>query len=94
MVQLVHPRAERRLIAPQLGGALDQRQEQIDADREVRRGDHADTARLRLGRAARLLRLPSGRADDDVHAAGGEPRKILGHGLGQREVDRHVGLRP
>ena len=45
-------------------------------------------------RSRGFLRLPSRRADDDVHPARRQPRKVRRHRLGQREIDRHVGRRP
>ena len=41
-MQLVDPGAERRLVGDQLGPPLRQRHEQVHAEGEVRRGDHAD----------------------------------------------------
>ena len=94
MVQLVQPCAECRLVAPQLCGPFHQSQEQVDPDREVRRRYYPDPSRVGFGPQGRLCRLPSGRTDHHVHAAGSERGKVHGHCVGEREVDRDVGLWP
>ena len=69
-MRLVEPRAEVGLRRRRARRVRDDRLEQHDAGREVRRRDDADAGRRRPPRAdGRLVRAPAGRADDDVDAA-------------------------
>ena len=86
----MQPRAEVALCGEERGGVLDDRLEDHDAGRKIRRRDDARAGVRRGAANGRLVLLPPGRAHDDVDAATDERRKVDRDRRRRGEVDGDV----
>ena len=93
VMELVSPRTNIAAARQQLRGTLDDGAEQADPQGEIRCGDDADAARVRLAADCRFVRGPAGRADHDVEPARGEVEEVDRNGFAGGKINRDVSRR-